>query len=204
MPKRFPRPTYGSVTATLALCIALGGTSYAAVKVTGADIRNSSLTGADIRNGSLKSRDVRDGSLTGSDVRDGSLAGADVADGSLLAGDFAAGQLPAGAPGLAGPPGPAGPGGLTDVVTRIGTAALDPDDTAEARAACEQGEFAVGGGAGYDGDEDKGVAILVSEPYHASGRALEGGERASAWRAYARNVGINDHTVVVRVLCAKG
>ena len=47
MPK-LPRPSYGSVTATLALCAALGGTSYAAITVTGADVRNGSLTGKDI------------------------------------------------------------------------------------------------------------------------------------------------------------
>lgn len=89
----------------LALIIALGGTSYAAVVVTSANVRNESLTGADVRNGSL----------AGADVRNGSIRSADVGDRSLLARDFAAGQLPQGATGPQGPAGaqgaqgPAGP-----------------------------------------------------------------------------------------------
>ncbi|HEX8206859.1 MAG TPA: hypothetical protein VF587_12435 [Solirubrobacteraceae bacterium] len=80
-----------TVLALLALVAALGGTSYAASKVTGKDVRNSSLTGADIRNRSL--------------------TGADVKDGSLSASDFGPGQLPRATPGTEGPQGPAGPAG---------------------------------------------------------------------------------------------
>lgn len=54
-----PRLTYANVVATLALFIALGGTTYAAVTITGANVRNNSLTGADIRNGSLRAVDFR-------------------------------------------------------------------------------------------------------------------------------------------------
>lgn len=86
-----PRLTYANVMATLALFVALGGTSYAALKVT--------------------SRDVRDGSLRGRDIHAGSLKSKQVKDGSLLARDFKAGQLPAGAAGPAGPAGAAGPAG---------------------------------------------------------------------------------------------
>ena len=86
-----PRLTYANVVATLALFVALSGTSYAALKIT--------------------SRDVRDGSLRGRDIRAGSLKSKQVKDGSLLARDFKAGQLPAGAAGSTGPAGPAGPAG---------------------------------------------------------------------------------------------
>ena len=77
------RLNYGNVTATLALFVALGGTSYAAVKITGGDVRNGSLTGKDVKNGSLKSKDVRNGSLKGRDVRNGSLAARDLRPGTL-------------------------------------------------------------------------------------------------------------------------
>ena len=82
------RLTYANVMATVAVFVALGGTSYAALSITG--------------------RDVRNGSLTGADVRDGSVTGADVKNRSLACSDFKAGQLPAGA---AGPAGPKGAGG---------------------------------------------------------------------------------------------
>jgi hypothetical protein len=86
-----PRLTYANVVATLALFVALGGTSYAALQITGRDVRDGTLRGRDIRAGSLKSKQVKNG--------------------SLLARDFKAGQLPAGAPGPAGPAGPAGAAG---------------------------------------------------------------------------------------------
>ena len=63
---------FANVASALALCVALSGTSYAAVKITGKDVKNSSLTGKDVKDSSLRS------------------------------GDFAPGQLPAGAPGPKG------------------------------------------------------------------------------------------------------
>jgi hypothetical protein len=85
------RLTYANVVATLALFVALGGSSYAALKITGRDVANNSLTGADVKN--LRSRDV--------------------SDRSLLARDFKPGQLPAGAQGTQGPKGDKGDKGDT-------------------------------------------------------------------------------------------
>jgi len=61
--------TYSNVMASAAVFIALGGSSYAAVKVTGKDVKNGSLSGKDIRTGSLGSGDVRNGSLRAADLR---------------------------------------------------------------------------------------------------------------------------------------
>ena len=91
-----PRPTYGSVTATIALFAALAGTSYAAVTVTGSNVRNGTLTGADLKNESVKGSDIDNGSLTGSNLKSRLGTSTDVADGSLLANDFKTGELPAG------------------------------------------------------------------------------------------------------------
>jgi hypothetical protein len=96
------RITYANTMATLAVFIALGGSSYAALKVTGKNVKDESLTGADIRNGSLKSKDIDNRSLRaidfkrralrpgregrpGSDGFDG-FDGADGADGATGAG----------------------------------------------------------------------------------------------------------------------
>jgi hypothetical protein len=76
------RLTYGNVVATLALFVALGGSSYAALRITGKDVRDGSLTGKDVRNNSLTGKDVK------------GLTSADIKNGKLLAEDFAAGQLP--------------------------------------------------------------------------------------------------------------
>jgi hypothetical protein len=96
-----PRLTYANVTATLALFLALGGSSYAALQITGRDVKDGSLTGADLKNGSVKGVDLKNGSVTSVDVKNG----------SLLAADFKPGELPAGTPGAPGPQGPTGPTG---------------------------------------------------------------------------------------------
>ena len=89
------RLSYANVTATLALFIALGGVSYAAVKlpknsVGATQIKKNAVTGAKVRNSSLTGSDVKDRSLTGADFS-GSVRG------------------PAGAQGPKGETGPAGP-----------------------------------------------------------------------------------------------
>jgi hypothetical protein len=87
-----PRLTYANVVSTVCLFILLGGSAFAAAKLTGRDIKNNSLTG----------RDVKTNSLTGRDVR------------GLRRIDFARGQGPRdGAPGAKGDQGPAGPAGPT-------------------------------------------------------------------------------------------
>jgi hypothetical protein len=57
------RLNYANVVATLALFIALGGSSYAALTVTGSNVRNGSLTGKDIKRNSLTGRQIREGQL---------------------------------------------------------------------------------------------------------------------------------------------
>jgi hypothetical protein len=57
------RLTYSNVVATLALFIALGGSSYAALTVTGKNVRNGSLTGKDLKRNSVTGRQIREGRL---------------------------------------------------------------------------------------------------------------------------------------------
>ena len=80
--------TFANVMSCVAVFIALGGTSYAAIKVSGKNVNNNSLTGTDIKNESVGSKDVKNR--------------------SLLAKDFKSGQLPAGGRGPAGPAGATG------------------------------------------------------------------------------------------------
>ena len=47
--KLHARLTYANMMATVAVFIALGGSSYAAFTVTGKNVKNSSLTGKDVR-----------------------------------------------------------------------------------------------------------------------------------------------------------
>jgi hypothetical protein len=97
------RLTYSNVVATIALFVALGGASYAAVTLTGRNIKDSTLTGKDVKDKSLTGADVKDSSLTGRDVRNGSIAAADL-DPSLP-------NSLRGAQGAQGPQGLQGPKG---------------------------------------------------------------------------------------------
>jgi hypothetical protein len=85
--------TYANSMATAAVFVALGGSGYAAVRLS-----KNSVGSPQIRNGQVKSADLARNAVTGGKVRDG----------SLLSADFKAGQLPAGPPGAAGPKGDAG------------------------------------------------------------------------------------------------
>ena len=55
------RLSYANVMATVALFIALGGSSYAAVRITGANVKDGTITGADIKDNSLRGHEIRTG-----------------------------------------------------------------------------------------------------------------------------------------------
>jgi hypothetical protein len=86
VPVRLRRPSHGTVVAYLALFVALGGSSYAAVT---------------LKRNSVKSKHIARNAITSPKVRDG----------SLLIRDFAAGQIPAGAKGEKGDRGEQGTNG---------------------------------------------------------------------------------------------
>ncbi len=79
---------YANVTSTLALVVALGGTSYAAATIT--------------------SRDIKDGQVKSKDLGRNAVSSTKVKDRSLLAKDFKPGQLPAGGKGDRGSAGATG------------------------------------------------------------------------------------------------
>ena len=85
-----PRITHPVLVAYLALFVALGGSSYAAVQLS----KNS-----------VRSKHIKNGQVKRADLRKNAVNGAKVKDGSLQAADFAAGQLPGGQPGPQGPQG---------------------------------------------------------------------------------------------------
>lgn len=61
------RPSLAIVISMVALVVAMGGTSYAAVKIGTSDLQNSAVTSSKIKNETIRSGDVRDGSLKARD-----------------------------------------------------------------------------------------------------------------------------------------
>jgi hypothetical protein len=98
-----PRLTFANVVASIALFVALGGSSYAALRVGSKQITNNSIRSQDIRDNAIRSKDIRNG--------------------SLLRGDFRMGQLGSGSRGPRGPRGPKGSKGSKGAKGDPGTAA---------------------------------------------------------------------------------
>jgi len=54
----FRKGSYANITATAALVVALGGTSYAAGLITSAQIKNGTVASIDVKNGTLSNKDL--------------------------------------------------------------------------------------------------------------------------------------------------
>jgi hypothetical protein len=87
--------TYANVTSTIALVVALGGTSaYAAGKITSADIKDGTIKAADLADGAVTSAKIRDANVRTPDVAAGAVTSGKIKDGTLLRRDLAAGVIP--------------------------------------------------------------------------------------------------------------
>jgi len=71
--RRIPRPTPALVVAFAALFTAMGGTGYAALKITGANVADSSLSGLDIKNATLGWKELKPDTLGGSRINEAAL-----------------------------------------------------------------------------------------------------------------------------------
>jgi hypothetical protein len=147
----------------VALFIAIGGTSYAAVSLP----RNS-----------VGTAQLRAGSVTAPKLAKRAVDSSKVKNGTLLAKDFAAGQLPAGPKGDTGPAGPAGaagakgdpgPAGLRDFTLVTASSGFDMTGGKFARVTCPPGYLATGGGFFRDGAVDEPVFIDDSAPQGSRG-----------------------------------
>jgi hypothetical protein len=148
------RLTYSNVMATVAVFVALGGTSYAAITLP----RNS-----------VGANQIRSNAVRASEVRDRSLATRDL---SVAARNFLKGQR--GPRGLTGPPGPAGTTrvvnergetvttnlSVTHVANSEGT--IGPESVTSLTAQCPSSTRVLGGGMRVDSGSD--VSMRESYP----------------------------------------
>jgi hypothetical protein len=107
------RPSAALVVACVALLVALGGTSVAAVS----QLARNSVGTLQLRDNAVTAKKLWNSAVTNPKLANNAVTASKVRNGSLLAADFAAGQIPAGprgpagpqgAPGAQGPPGPQG------------------------------------------------------------------------------------------------
>jgi hypothetical protein len=143
-----------NAVALLALFVALGGTSYAAVN---------------LPSNSVGAKQLRKQAVTAKKIKRNAVTGTKVKDRSLLATDFKAGQLPAGAKGAKGDPGatgntgrPGGPG-LSGHEVVLVAGVLQPTDAGDLlfTAECPTGKKVLGGGVTVFNDN---IRVMSSAP----------------------------------------
>ena len=66
-------PSPSMIVALAALFVALGGSAYAAIVITGRNIKNGTVTGGDIKNNSLASKDIKHNSIGGAAILESKL-----------------------------------------------------------------------------------------------------------------------------------
>jgi hypothetical protein len=73
------------IVALVALFVAMGGSSYAAVKISAGDINSGAVGTRAIANSSIRSGDIHNATVSGVDVKDDSLTNADIDNTNLSA-----------------------------------------------------------------------------------------------------------------------
>lgn len=147
---RHLRPSPAMIVALTALFVALGGSSYAAIKIGSKQIADNSVRSRDIRNNAVRSADVRDGSLLPADFNGGRLPspppGPQGPPGPPGRAGAQGPQGPAGPRGPEGPTGDKGDPGVLDVYWSFVPLAVPADGAERKIAPCGKGDRATGGG----------------------------------------------------------
>ncbi|HVN62560.1 MAG TPA: hypothetical protein VMT59_14990 [Gaiellaceae bacterium] len=174
-----------TILAGIALLIALGGTSYAAIVLPANSVGTPQL-----KNSAVTSIKVKDR--------------------SLLSRDFAPGQIPPGPAGPTGPQGPAGPAGPTGAaagaIVHLTAVPAPPGTTTSGVAACASGQKATGGGAYLLGNTTDTDHLTTSTPVIATGgstfNTVADGGTATGWYASIYSSGPVARTLNVYVICS--
>ncbi len=121
--------------AVIALFFALGGTVYAAGKISGTEIKAKSLPGNRVKPKSLTATQVKPGSLTGKQIKAGSVTGTQILESSLIG--VSASSLST----------------VQYVAATVALPSLTPTG-ATALATCPPGQKVIGGGAQVSNDAE--------------------------------------------------
>jgi len=181
-----------TAVAYLALFAALGGSAYAAVTVTGKQIKDGTVTGKDVKNRSLAASDLSASAL-GSLAGDRGPAGPQGAPGPKGA---TGARGPVGPAGQTGAQGPQGNSGLTGLEYRVSSGTSVPkDQTVRAQVDCTSGKSVLGGGAGNFPSAGE-ARIVSSAPGGANGDS-------TGWSVQVHNQGGAAFTTFAWAVCAK-
>ena len=185
------RLSYSNVIASLALFVALGGASYAAVALPAHSVGTKQL-----KKSAVSAPKLKRNAVSSAKVKDGSLQRGDFASGTLLQGA----QGPQGLQGPKGDPGPQGTKGDTGdtgspgisgyETTAVAAVGIAPGATEEVVKSCPLGKKVLGGGA-Y-----AGAGGPLAFHYIGTDKTIDG------YRAKATNTGGQAGALNVWAVCA--
>ena len=199
------RPSPAMVVACLALLVALGGTSVAAVQA----LAPNSVGTAQLRANAVTAAKIKNRNVTGAKLAFNAVTGATVRNRSLSATDFIASSLPVGPQGPAGAAGPAGPAGPAGTIGPIsvrqasvtvpgGVAQNSAYDTETVTVNCNPNEKAISAGTGWSDDAaDRELWTQRLTPVLT-------GSNVTGFRATGGNDSGNTSTFTLFVLCYVG
>jgi hypothetical protein len=173
--------SFANVTSLMALTVALGGTSYAAIT-----LPRNSVGSAQIKTSAVKNSDLGANSVTSAKVKNGALRAQDFAVGQLPVGP----RGPAGANGATGPagaPGAPGPTGTTGAATvQFFQAAADLANGADQSYSvfCPAGQQAIAGGGRGDDTLSEETILTNTRPAISAGNTEPplSGQGFTGWR----------------------
>lgn len=187
--------SYANVVASLALFIALGGTSYAALTITSKNVKNESLTSADIKNNSLLSKDFKAGQLPAGVPGPQGAAGPQGATGEPGGPGAPGPKGDTGATGAKGDTGSQGPAGATTVRTHVSAfGAAGPGQRASASVSCPTGTTPTGGGGG---SPYPNIDVVESNP-----EPIGSNTTPTGWKIEFVNHGMYAEGAFAYVVCA--
>ena len=172
------RLSFANVMSVIAVFIALGGTTYAAVT---------------LPKNSVKAKQIAKNAVGASEIKSSAVRTAEVKDGALLAQDFAAGQLPQGAKGDEGDKGDKGDKGDTGDTGTFGSITTQffqaPADLADGNnmsygAFCPAGKVGVAGGGRGDDTLSEQTILTNTRPAISSSNTEPplAGQGFTGWR----------------------
>ncbi len=173
--------SYANVVATLALFVALGGSSYAAILITGKNVKDNSLTTKDIKDRSLLKKDFKAGQLP---VGRRGATGAPGAQGAK--GDTGAQGAP-GAQGAKGDTGAQGAPGVSGYQRVSGTFDNPAGTQSRGEVSCPAGKQVLGGGVVGFG----GTTQSVNSSYPLN----------DTWVAFMNNTSGTNQPFTIFVIC---
>jgi hypothetical protein len=111
------RPSPALVVASIALLVALGGTSVAAVNQLAANsvgtsqLKSNAVTTPKIKNSAVNASKLASNAVTSAKIASNAVTNAKIANGTIQPADLSAAAKTSGPPGAQGPQGPSGPAG---------------------------------------------------------------------------------------------